>query len=197
MTRNNTSTNRRGLIPAVVTALVVMLPVQAPGQQPAPVYCDDCAQVARDAFEACQRGGSPVLLCISVARQVRENCDLVCVSRPAQVTCSAGNVQHWNKIVFRIPQDRRIEADNSLAGTTNSLAEVIVRSEPNEFLDPFFSVKRTLELRPFCVSVLNANREEVERRCDNLLRSDIEITDIDYSTVCAEERPSVQVNPPR
>jgi hypothetical protein len=194
VTSNEISTKGRILLPAFVAAFAVMLPVLASGQA-APVYCDDCPRIAADALQRCLRS-SPSPLCASVARQVRENCDTLCVRRPTTVVCPAKNVQHWNKIVFRVPKDRRIERDGTVAGTTNSLAEVIVRSEPNEMLDPFLYVTRIVELRNFCVIVLDANGQDMERRCnEHLRRSDIEIADIEYSTICAEEQ--APANPPQ
>lgn len=189
--RNTSMAPRGGILIALTATLVLMLPDLAPAQQSTTVYCDECAKIARDALLACQRS-SPMPVCTVVARQVRDNCDLACVSRPAQVACTAANVQHWDKIVFRIPKDRRIERTGNTGGAPNSLAEVIVKSEPNDMLDPFVAVKRVLELRDFCVRELDANQAEVDSHCNNLLGSDIEIVNIAYAIICAEKAPPVQ-----
>lgn len=186
-------TRSRILVPAWMVAMSVLLPVHGSGQDWSRVYCDECPAISQDALQQCRSG--PNIGCAALAKLVREQCNSLCVNRPTPVACSARNVQHWNKVVFRIPRDRRIERDGTVAGMTNSVAEMIVKTQPNDMLDVFFAVRQIIELRPFAVIVLDEAGADKERR-ENLLPSDIEIMDVEYSTICAEERPTVEVRPP-
>ena len=153
--------------------------------------CDECRQVAREAFQRCQRASSGSIrhtLCVKAIKPNLKDCLDLCIETPKEVACPAERVQHWNKILFTTPSNIKIERDGNISLALDTVNEVIVQTEAYEVLWPFEFVADVIAKRPFAVVVLDENNLEIERR-NSLIDTDIKIVEVEYSTICAKPKP--------